>query len=171
MKKRISLDRIPEAGNVWKITDVNGGNITLLSYSAPKEDGLIGESLTTRRYLSFDPKPTLWGESKLARVSEIFVDKNRKLHLGFRNKPGMPIFYFTTEVNCPAILLVSVKDDLGNEKRRFFIVFNSEEIKITKLCCDEQGNFTERKLVITLREKDPGYMRIKWSPKNSKAPG
>lgn len=173
MEKRCPLSGIPAIACLWRISDADisdGDSITLLSYAAPKEGQLIGESLITRKYLSFDPKPTFWGKSETAQVSTIFVDRARRVHLGFRNKPGAPNFYFTEEVLCPASFLVSVKDKLGKEKRRYFIVFNLKETKITEFAKDTRGDFTQRKWKMCLEAADPDYAYFVTFPQNDKAP-
>ncbi|MBR5621283.1 hypothetical protein IKW75_02275 [Candidatus Saccharibacteria bacterium] len=163
IKERIPLSSIPAAGNIWQANDLRGGNIMFLSYLAPPLGLLLEEGLFVRKYLSFNPNPVFWGQSKTARVSEIFIDRDKKLYIGFRNTPGMPIFHFTTEVRLSSRILLAIIDEYGDIKKRFLVSYTSEEIAVTDYW---SGEGFEKRTRITLLESKPGYLFLEHFPAN-----
>lgn len=139
----------------------------ILAYLAPPIGLILEESLKTRKYLSFDPNPTFWGESKVARLSEVYVDRGGKVQMVFRNKPGMPIFCFTSEINCPSRILLATIDDNDKVKKRYLISYTPEETIVTGFYTPEDKREKYRRCSrITLSSKDPGYMLVDWFPAN-----
>ena len=164
MKERIPLNRLPAAGNVWQVTDKFGSSIVLIAYCLkPGLELLADETLSVRKHLSFNPNLTFWGKSERARISEIFVDRGGKVHMGFKNQPGMPIFYFTAAVAMPTKLLVAVLDDNGQMTKRFEIAYTSEKTVVTEFYDCIRDRFAKRKQ-ISLRADRPGYMYLELFP-------
>lgn len=164
-KERIPLSSLPAAGNIWQVNDLRGGDIILLAYLAPSLGLLLGENLYTRKYLSFDPNPAFWGQSKTARVSEVFVDRGGTVHIGFRNKPGMPIFYFISEVRFFSRILLATTDEFGEIKKRFLITYTPDGTTIANL-----GEDFEKKTRISFLRSQPKCIFSEWFSTKEKSP-
>ena len=164
-RKRVPLSAMPAAGNIWQISDLRGGRLVILAYLAPEMGLLTEETLKTRKYLSFNPNPTFWGESRLTRLSEVYVDRDGDVRMIFRNKPSMPIFYFTSKVNCPSKILLATVDDEDKIRKRYLISYTPEETIVTGFYIPEDGQDAyRRRSRIIFSRKDPGYILVDWFP-------
>lgn len=164
-RKRLPLSAVPAAGNIWQVSDLTGGKVVILAYLAPQMGLLAEENLQTRKYLSFDPNPTFWGESKLARLSEIYVDRGGEVRMVFRNKPGMPIFYFTSKVRRSSRILLATVGEDGKTRKKYLISYTPEETVVTGFYApeEEQDSYRRRSRII-FSSSDPGYMLVDWFP-------